>query len=51
MGDCPMTLISRSGVWVLFYCDVDGSLRVAGWEHRLAVEGIDLVDYTLPKPS
>jgi hypothetical protein len=51
MGDCPMTLISRSGVWVLFYCDVDGSLRVAGWEHRLAVEGIDLVDYALPKPS
>jgi hypothetical protein len=51
MGDCPMTLISRSGVWVLVHCGVDGSLRVAAWEHRLAVEGLDLVDYTLPAPS
>lgn len=51
MRDCPMTLISRSGVWVLVRCGVDGSLRVAAWEHRLAVEGLDLVDYTLPGPS
>jgi len=51
MGDYPKTLISRAGVHVLVRCDCDTPLRIASWKHRLAVEGIDLVDYELPRPS
>ena len=51
MGDYPITVVSRAGVHVLVHCELDGSLRVASWKHRLAVEGIDLVDYDLPRPS
>jgi hypothetical protein len=51
MEEYPVTLITRAGVQVRVRLDSDGSLRFHGWQHRLAVEGIDLLDYDLPRAS
>ena len=51
MREYAITLVSPNGIQVLVDCDGSGRYRILCWHHRLAVEGIDLIDYEPPRPS